>query len=99
MFVYIIRSCIIVCLGMSDTESEFCQMLENRFADETTGHSDIHTGEHYQTTATDRPTKWHMSFVMNTDGVDVFNVPGSGKMWPVYLAINELPPLKRWAST
>lgn len=39
-----------------------------------------------------------MSFILNTDGLDVCNVPGAGKMWPVYLAINELPPTKRYES-
>ena len=52
-------------------------------------HSDIYSGEHYQASMADRPTKCDLSLIMNTDGVDVFNVPGSGKMWPVYLAINE----------
>lgn len=77
-------------------DGEFCELLGHRWSKEASKQSDIYNGEHYQESIVERPTKWHLSLIMNTDGVDVFNVPGSGKMWPAYLAINELPPEKRY---
>lgn len=36
----------------------------------------------------------NFSLIFNTDGIPLFKSSGVG-LWPVYLAINELPPCKR----
>lgn len=37
----------------------------------------------------------NLSFLLNTDGVSLFR-SSSTEIWPVYLAINELPPQMRY---
>jgi len=56
---------------------------------------DIQDGTEYQKFAI-LETFGNLSFVFNTDGVRVFKGKPAN-LWPIYLAINELPPQVRYA--
>ena len=61
---------------------------------------DIYDGLNYQKYFTDGgflAKKQNISFIWNTDGIPVFK-SSKFSIWPLYLAINELPPQKRWCS-
>ena len=59
---------------------------------------DIYDGLNYQQHMKDGEflsKKENISFIWNTDGIPVFK-SSKYSMWPIYLAINELPLKKRW---
>ena len=61
---------------------------------------DIYDGVNYQKHFINRgflAKKQNISFIWNTDGIPVFK-SSKFTIWPLYLAINELPPQKRWCS-
>lgn len=61
---------------------------------------DIYDGANYQKHFTDGgllANKQNISFTWNTDGIPVFK-SSKFSIWPLYLAINELPPQKHWCS-
>ena len=61
---------------------------------------DIYDGVNYQKHFINKgflSKKQNISFIWNTDGIPIFK-SSKFTIWPLYLAINELPPQKRWCS-
>lgn len=85
------------------TDAEFCKGLELQPASNSTTISDIYDG--YECAKLCKPGGFlskdlhpaNLSFAVNTDGVALFK-SSSTNIWPVFLAINELPPHLRYTS-
>ena len=82
-------------------DSEFWSLLQQRPQSSASMISDIYDGAEYYRHCQPggflcrhtNPT--NVSFTFNTDGVSLFHSSKNG-IWPVFLAINELPPAARY---
>ncbi|KAL5016753.1 hypothetical protein ScPMuIL_006342 [Solemya velum] len=76
------------------TDERFCDavMAERNYA-EPGVLRDVCDGQEYKRLVLEMQDTQaiHLTFTMNTDGVAVFSSSKKGNLWPVYLAINELP--------
>ena len=79
------------------TDEKFCKLLlqSPRTASGNECLQDIYDGSLYKDYVAQEDSflccPWNISFTLNTDGVSVFSSSKKGHLWPVYLAINELP--------
>ena len=84
------------------TDPEFCKGLELRPEPNADRIKDIYDGSEYSKLC--EPGSFlckelnpaNLSFTINTDGVALFK-SSSTSIWPIFLAINELPPHLRYA--
>ncbi|VDI70412.1 Hypothetical predicted protein [Mytilus galloprovincialis] len=75
------------------SQESFYSKLQHRFQRNPTGYMDIYDGELYKSyCVNDGPLNSgdNLSFLLNTDGAPVFK-SSKVAIWPLYLAINELP--------
>ena len=56
---------------------------------------DIYDGSEYQKHSGFLSSKFNVSLLLNTDGVQVFS-SSKKEVWPIWLVINELPPTLRY---
>ena len=57
---------------------------------------DIYDGEEYRKHSDFFKSLANISLICNTDGVSIFN-SSNVSIWPIWLAINELPPILRFS--
>lgn len=79
-------------------DENFVKLVEeNQRHTESEYINDIYDGKIYQTfrgeieASSAMKADINLTFIMNTDGVSLFQSSKKGTLWPVYLAINELP--------
>lgn len=82
-------------------DNEFWSLLQQRPLSSASIISDIYDGAEYSKLSQPggflcpHTNPANVSFTFNTDGVSLFHSSKNG-IWPVYLAINELPPAARY---
>ncbi len=75
-------------------DPSFWKLLQQRFKTERGDHNvirDVYDGEEYTKHSSFLSQPGNVSFLLNTDGVALFR-SSTISIWPIWLAINELPP-------